>query len=71
MKTSSTTKSAGSIIGALPGQPLSTPIASATGLPELFADGIKDMYWAENHLVKSLPKMVSAANSSNLNPHCS
>lgn len=66
MKTSSTTNSAGNIVGALPGQPLSTPVSSTTGLPELFADGIKDMYWAENHLVKSLPKMVSAANSSKL-----
>lgn len=51
---------------ALPGQPTSTPIESASGLPELFADGIKDMYWAENHLVKSLPKMVAAADSAEL-----
>lgn len=51
---------------ALPGQPTSTPIESASGLPELFADGIKDMYWAENHLVKSLPKMVAAAGSAEL-----
>jgi ferritin-like metal-binding protein YciE len=51
---------------ALPGQPTSTPIESASGLPELFADGIKDIYWAENHLVKSLPKMVAAAGSEEL-----
>ncbi len=50
----------------LPSQPTSTPIESASGLPELFADGIKDMYWAENHLVKSLPKMVAAAGSEEL-----
>jgi len=30
-------------------------------LHELFADGIRDLYWAENHLVKALPKMISAA----------
>lgn len=47
-------------------QPLSTPVESASGLPELFMDGIKDMYWAENHLVKSLPKMISAAGSAEL-----
>ena len=51
---------------ALPGQPVSDPIQSSTGLPELFANGIKDMYWAENHLVKSLPKMVDAAGDSKL-----
>lgn len=47
-------------------QPLSTPVSSASGLEELFLDGLKDMFWAENHLVKSLPKMVSAAGSSAL-----
>ncbi len=37
-----------------------------TGLEKLFADSIKDIYWAENHLVKSLPKMISAAASAEL-----
>ncbi len=37
-----------------------------TGLEKLFADSIKDIYWAENHLVKSLPKMISAAASTEL-----
>ncbi|QXV63648.1 ferritin-like domain-containing protein [Mucilaginibacter sp. 21P] len=32
-------------------------------LLELFTDGIKDIYWAENHLVKTLPKMIAAATS--------
>ena len=32
-------------------------------LLELFIDGIKDIYWAENHLVKNLPKMIAAAAS--------
>ena len=31
------------------------------GLIKLFADGIKDIYWAENHLIKALPKMAKAA----------
>ncbi len=37
-----------------------------TGLQKLFIDSIKDIYWAENHLVKSLPKMISAASSAEL-----
>jgi hypothetical protein len=48
---------------ALPAQPTSTLGQTSSGLLELFTDGIKDMYWAENHLVKSLPKMLSAAGS--------
>lgn len=35
-------------------------------LMELFLDGIKDIYWAENHLVKTLPKMEKAASSEKL-----
>jgi ferritin-like metal-binding protein YciE len=35
-------------------------------LMELFIDCIKDIYWAENHLVKSLPKMQQAATSTEL-----
>lgn len=35
-------------------------------LMELFVDCIKDIYWAENHLVKSLPKMQHAATSKEL-----
>jgi ferritin-like metal-binding protein YciE len=34
-----------------------------SALLELFTDGIKDIYWAENHLVKNLPKMIAAATS--------
>lgn len=36
------------------------------GLLKLFTDSIKDLYWAENHLVKSLPKMINAASTSSL-----
>ncbi|QQL51282.1 YciE/YciF ferroxidase family protein [Mucilaginibacter ginkgonis] len=32
-------------------------------LLELFVDSIKDIYWAENHLVTTLPKMIAAATS--------
>jgi ferritin-like metal-binding protein YciE len=65
-KTSTTEKNSSEVTNALPGQPLASPVVTASGLLELFTDGIKDMYWAENHLVKSLPKMVSAADSSRL-----
>jgi ferritin-like metal-binding protein YciE len=33
---------------------------------ELFIDGIKDIYWADNHLVKNLPKMQRSATSPEL-----
>ncbi len=35
-------------------------------LRELFIDQLRDMYWAEKHLVKSLPKMEKAASSEEL-----
>jgi ferritin-like metal-binding protein YciE len=35
-------------------------------LQELFLDCIRDIYWAENHLVKTLPKMSEAATSPKL-----
>ena len=53
-------------------QPLESKIAATssdvqeTGLQKLFADSIKDIYWAENHLVKSLPKMIKSAPSGEL-----
>ncbi len=36
------------------------------GLLKLFTDSVKDIYWAENHLVKALPKMAKAASSQEL-----
>lgn len=35
-------------------------------LLDLFVDEIKDIYWAEKHLVKSLPKMQKAATTGEL-----
>jgi len=35
-------------------------------LEEFFHDELKDIYWAENHLVKTLPKMAKAAHSEEL-----
>ncbi|MGZ3839036.1 MAG: YciE/YciF ferroxidase family protein [Flavisolibacter sp.] len=37
-----------------------------TMLKELFIDELKDIYWAEKHLTKALPKMKKAATSSEL-----
>ncbi len=52
-------------------QPKASKIAATSdekesGLQKLFADGIKDIYWAENHLVKGLPKLIKAAASKEL-----
>lgn len=35
-------------------------------LQDFFKDELKDIYWAEKHLVKTLPKMVKAATSPEL-----
>lgn len=35
-------------------------------LEELFLESLKDIYWAEKHLVKALPKMIKAATSEEL-----
>jgi hypothetical protein len=35
-------------------------------LQELFLDELRDIYWAEKHLVKALPKMKKAATSEEL-----
>lgn len=48
----------------------SSTAATAQGkdsmLEEFFADELKDIYWAEKHLVKTLPKMKKAATSPEL-----
>ncbi|TWR31208.1 ferritin-like domain-containing protein [Mucilaginibacter pallidiroseus] len=43
-----------------------TPAGAEPAFKELFVDGVKDIYWAENHLVKNLPKMQQAASSKKL-----
>ena len=37
-----------------------------SALNELFIDELKDIYWAEKHLMKALPKMAKAATSDEL-----
>jgi len=39
---------------------------AASGLTELFEDGLKDIYWAEKALTKALPKMAKNATSADL-----
>lgn len=48
-----------------------TPASAGKGegnsmLQEFFTDELKDIYWAEKHLVKTLPKMAKAATSEEL-----
>ena len=38
----------------------------ATGLRDLFEDGLKDIYWAEKALTKAMPKMIENATSPEL-----
>lgn len=45
--------------------PQRTPEAESA-LKELFIDELKDIYWAEQHLVKALPKMMKGATSDDL-----
>lgn len=41
-------------------------VTEDASLHELFLDGIKDIYWAENQLVKALPVMEAAASNAEL-----
>ncbi|MCW3117292.1 MAG: hypothetical protein JWM28_1374 [Chitinophagaceae bacterium] len=41
-------------------------LGTEDGIIKLFTDSIKDIYWAENHLVKALPIMAKAASSKTL-----
>lgn len=43
-----------------------TAFAEETKLKELFVEELKDIYWAEKHLTKALPKMKKAATSTEL-----
>jgi len=42
------------------------PGAGSNGLKDLFLDQLKDTYYAERKIVKTLPKMAKAAQSSDL-----
>lgn len=56
---------------ATPGKSTSQPANAGTGagnslLQQFFVDTIKDIYWAEKHLTKALPKMQEAATTEEL-----
>ncbi|MEO5997964.1 MAG: ferritin-like domain-containing protein [Chitinophagaceae bacterium] len=51
---------------AAPAKIAKAPKKTEPALLEFFIEGIKDIYWAEEHLVKTLPKMQKAATSSEL-----
>lgn len=44
----------------------SSPEEQESLLKKLFVDGLKDIYWAEKHLSKALPKLMKAATSDQL-----
>ncbi|HEX8676908.1 MAG TPA: DUF892 family protein, partial [Segetibacter sp.] len=44
----------------------STQVDQKSLLQKLFVDGLKDIYWAEKQLTKTLPKLMKAATSDQL-----
>ncbi len=52
--------------GAEPTYKTKTSPSAEPALQELFVDCLRDIYWAENHLVQSLPKMIGSATSGKL-----
>ncbi len=49
-----------------PGKKTSEEVQKDSMLEDFFHDEVKDIYWAEKHLVKTLPKMAKASTSSDL-----
>jgi ferritin-like metal-binding protein YciE len=47
-------------------KPETTTNVQESALNELFIDELKDIYWAEKHLAKALPKMIKGATSEEL-----
>ncbi len=47
-------------------QPRASAGVSSSKLDKFFLDAVKDIYWAEKHLTKTLPKMQKAATSEEL-----
>lgn len=47
-------------------KPIKAKADAAKNLQDLFEDGLKDIYWAEQELVKALPKMEKNASSKTL-----
>jgi len=64
-KSAKTSTKSGSSAASMPKQP-NKGGANDSMLEEFFTDELKDIYWAEKHLVKTLPKMQKAATSQQL-----
>lgn len=47
-------------------EPLKSKSDAAQGLRDLFVDGLKDIYWAEQALTTAIPKMIQNATSPDL-----
>lgn len=47
-------------------EPLKAKSDAAQGLRDLFVDGLKDIYWAEQSLTTAIPKMIQNATSEDL-----
>jgi ferritin-like metal-binding protein YciE len=60
-----TTKAAAPAKKSIPSKS-STPGNQETKLKELFVDELKDIYYAEKHLLKTMPKLAKAATSNEL-----
>jgi ferritin-like metal-binding protein YciE len=52
--------------GKQPKTPSAAEISPKDGLTELLVAGIRELYWAENHLVQNLPKVAEAAGNNAL-----
>jgi ferritin-like metal-binding protein YciE len=61
MTKASKTKNAPVAFAETPVNPPAHSFPASSGLQLLFEENIKCLYWIENHLIKSLPKMISAA----------
>src|ERR1700712_2230869 len=44
----------------------SLPMNGDAAMQEFFIAGIQEIYWAENHLVKAIPKMIAASSDASL-----
>ena len=65
MKTTTKSPKKGASAGAKK-SPKTNSSSVADGLRQLFEDELKDIYWAEKHLTKALPKMAKNATSQEL-----
>lgn len=65
-KVTSTKKTGGNAKKAAPKKATAKQESTKSALLEFFTDEIKDIYWAEKHLTKALPKMKKAATSKEL-----